>query len=164
MTTAISSLPATGSSASGTSSSKTVADMTSDDFLKLLITQLSSQDPFNPVTNQDLLNQVSSIRNLQMNTEQLATNQQLATSINGMSLQNSISTASGCIGKKVTGIDDSNSEISGIVTGVRVESGNVMLDLDSGKSLSIGNVTQIGTRVTADPATDATKPVSTQAS
>ena len=157
MTTAISSVPTT-TTTTDSSTSKSVADMTSDDFLKLLVTQLSSQDPFNPVTNQDLLNQVSSIRNLEMNQEQLTTNQQLASSINGLSLQSSINSASGCIGKPVTGTDDSGAAISGTVTGVRVDSGNVLLDLDSGQSLGLGSVTQIGTRVAPPTTSDSTTP------
>lgn len=43
--------------------------LTADDFFKLLIAQLQNQDPSSPTSNEDLLNQISTIRSLQSNVE-----------------------------------------------------------------------------------------------
>ena len=60
-----------------------------------------------------------------------------------MVMQNSISQASGMIGKVVEGLDLGNDRISGVVTSVRVVDGEAELELDSGKTLPIDRVTAI---------------------
>ena len=53
-------------------------------------------------------------------------------------LQNQVSAAGGLIGKLVSGVDDINRAIEGLVTSVRVQDGKTMLELDSGATLSMG--------------------------
>ncbi len=112
------------------------------DFLNMMITELQNQDPTKPTSSADLLSQMSQIGQLQSATT-------LQTSLQTMVLQNSISSAGNLIGKSVQGMDDQNETISGLVTSVRVESNQVMLELDSGKSLQLGRVTAISPGPTA---------------
>ena len=58
-------------------------------------------------------------------------------------LQNQVATAGGLIGKSVEGKDDSNNSVDGLVTAVRVQDGQAVLELDNGKSLSMDRVTRI---------------------
>jgi flagellar basal-body rod modification protein FlgD len=108
----------------------------------MMITELQNQDPTKPTSSADLLSQMSQIGQLQSATT-------LQTSLQTMVLQNSISSAGNLIGKSVQGMDDQNETISGLVTSVRVESNQVMLELDSGKSLQLGRVTAISPGPTA---------------
>jgi flagellar basal-body rod modification protein FlgD len=112
------------------------------DFLNMMITELQNQDPTKPTSSSDLLSQMSQIGQLQSATT-------LQTSLQSMVLQNSISSAGNLIGKSVQGMDDQNNTINGLVTSVRVESNQVMLELDSGKSLQLGKVTSISPGPTA---------------
>lgn len=42
-----------------------MGELTSQDFLKLLVTQLTYQDPLDPMGNEELLRQISSIREIE---------------------------------------------------------------------------------------------------
>lgn len=112
------------------------ADMSSGDFMKILLTELTNQDPLEPNDTQATMEQISTLRNIE---SQVALQSQLA----AMVAQNSITQASGMIGKVVEGLSDSNEAVSGLVTKVRVVEGKAVLELDSGQKLAIDRVTQI---------------------
>jgi len=107
-----------------------------EDFIKLMITQLENQDPTDPVKNQDLLAQMSQIGSLQASTS-------LQDSLKNLVMQNNLSSAGNLIGKMVQGMDDQNNTINGLVTSVQVQGDQVNLELDNGKSLQLGRVTAI---------------------
>jgi flagellar basal-body rod modification protein FlgD len=102
----------------------------------MLVTQLQNQDPLNPTSSQDLLTQVSDIGQLQSSN-------QMQTTLTSLSQQSSISAASSLIGKTVNGQDSSGNALSGNVTSVQVSGGNVNLQLSTGSTLALSNVTSI---------------------
>ena len=124
------------SAASSDASQGSALKLNPSDFLKLMITQLQHQDPSKPASSSDLLAQMSQIGQLQTSTD-------LQASLKSFGLQTSISSASSMIGKSVQGLDTDGNPLSGVVTSVQVQSGNVALELDNGKSLGLGNVTAI---------------------
>ena len=75
--------------------------------------------------------------------------------ITSLALQGSIGAAGNMIGKTVQGLDANGAPIGGVVSSVQVQSGNVFLQLDSGKSLALGSVTSIAQ---TNPTTAATTP------
>ena len=103
------------------------------DFINIMIQQLQNQDPTEPTKSSDLLSQMSQIGSLQANTD-------LQTSLKTMTSQNGLSNAASMIGKTVTGKDIDGTDMKGIVNSVKVTDGNLSLLLDSGKSMSMGNV------------------------
>lgn len=132
----------TGVSASGTSAGNSVGakknfELKTEDFIKMMITQLQNQDPMEPAKNQELLAQMSQIGQLQSATT-------LQESLQGMVSQNQIGAAAGLVGKSVDGLDANDDPVSGIVTSVRIQKDGVSLELDNGKSLPLGRVTSIG--------------------
>jgi len=112
-----------------------------EDFIKMMITQLQNQDPLEPAKNQELLAQMSQIGQLQSATA-------LQDSLKGMVLQNSIGAASSLIGKNVEGMDANNENVEGLVTSVRVVNDKVELELDNGQTLELGRVTSIAKAAT----------------
>ncbi|MEX2213104.1 MAG: flagellar hook capping FlgD N-terminal domain-containing protein [Phycisphaeraceae bacterium] len=112
------------------------AALSSTDFIKVLLTELSNQDPFQPQDSGALLEQLSSLRNIE---SQLS----LQKGLESLVLQNGVTSAAGLIGKDVEGLDANNDSISGVVASVRVERGKAVLELSSGKSLAIDRVTSI---------------------
>ena len=118
-------------------SSKKNFELKTEDFIKMMITQLQNQDPMEPAKNQELLAQMSQIGQLQSATT-------LQESLQGMVVQNQIGSAASLIGKDVHGLDGNDDPVSGVVTSVRVEKDGVSLELDSGKTLPLGRVTSIG--------------------
>ena len=113
-----------------------------EDFIKMMITQLQNQDPLEPAKNEQLLAQMSQISQLQSSTS-------LTESLKGMVLQNQIGSAAGLIGKSVEGMDADNETVTGLVTSIRVESDGVRLELDNGKTLPLDRVTSISPTVSA---------------
>lgn len=86
--------------------------LTAEDFLKILITELQNQDPTEPVSNQDLIDQLSSIQSLQSNVDLGETLDNLAQSqLKG----NFTSSAASLIGKQISARDESGQTVSGIV-------------------------------------------------
>ena len=117
-------------------SNNAFAELDSGEFLNIMLTELTNQDPLQPNDTAAVLEQLSSLRNIE---SQVSLQEQLET----MVMQNSISQASGMIGKVVEGLDLGNDRISGVVTSVRVVDGEAELELDSGKTLPIDRVTAI---------------------
>jgi flagellar basal-body rod modification protein FlgD len=109
-----------------------------EDFIKMMITELQNQDPLQPAKNEDLLAQMSQIGQLESSTN-------LTDGIKSMVLQNNIGAASNLIGKMVKGLDTNGAPISGLVNSVKVEDNNVSLELDNGKSLAMTSVENIAT-------------------
>lgn len=125
-----------GSSTTAASSENRFAELSSSEFIKVLISELSNQDPLKPTDSTALMEQLSSLRNIE---SQLT----LQKSLESLVSQNSIASASGLMGKLVAGLDDQNRTISGLVTGIRVKDGKPILELDSGRSLAADRVTEI---------------------
>ncbi len=121
-----------------TASNSGLSAMTSDDFLKVMLTELQHQDPTKPTDTNAILEQMSSLRNIQSQVD-------LQSQLSALVLQNQAATAGNLIGKAVQGLDDSNNSVSGLVTSVKIDqkSKNVTLELDGGQTLSMSRLTAI---------------------
>jgi flagellar basal-body rod modification protein FlgD len=106
------------------------------DFIRMMVTQLQNQDPFEPAKNEQLLAQMSQIAQLESSTQTTET-------LKSLTVQNQIGAAAGLIGKMVQGLDDDGDPVDGLVTSIRVEKDIVRLELDNGKTLKLSNVTSI---------------------
>lgn len=115
--------------------------MSSDDFIKVMMSELKNQDPMNPQDSSKLLEQLSNLRNIE---SQLSFQQ----SIGSLVLQNQISAAGGMMGKYVTGLTDDNNRVEGLVSSVRVADNKVYLELDTGHSVSMDKISKVGPKPT----------------
>ena len=128
----------TGGALQGTQLKSKNFALKAEDFIKMMVTQLQNQDPTQPAKNEELLAQMSQIGQLESST-------QLQDSLKTLVLQNNIGSAGNLIGKMVNGLDENGAPVKGLVNSVRVQDGAVALELDSGKTLSMSNVTSIAT-------------------
>ena len=129
--------PASGSTTTGLNS------MSSSDFLNLMITQLQQQDPLNPSSSDQLMSQMSEIKQMQSSDTLNNTLGGLNTSLSGLSLQQSISAAGNLIGKQIKGTDPTGVAVSGTVNAVTVQNKAAYLTLDNGATVSMDSVTDI---------------------
>ncbi len=138
--------PADGSNAFG--------DLSSTDFVRILVEELSNQDPFEPNDSAAILEQLSSLRSIESDIS-------LQGQLENLVLQNSIGQAGSLIGREVQGLSLENDIVSGTVTSVRVVDGATEVQLDTGVSLPLERVTEIanGVPVAAAPAAVAVTPV-----
>ena len=126
-------------SAAGAGSAPNAAPMlTGDDFFTLLIAQLTNQDPLEPTSNQDLLNQISAIREIELSTN-------LSTSLTSLTEQQRFASAASLIGQFVSGsADDGGVPASGIVEAVRFDAGGkAVLELEGGSRIPLEEVASI---------------------
>jgi len=126
-----------GSSASPSTSANSdrLNELTMSDFIKMMVAELENQDPMNPMSNTEMLQQVSQIR-------AITSNDRLTTSIESLTLGQALSTASSLIGKTVTGVNTLNEEITGKVDKVTLENGEAKLSIGY-SVLNVGNITSI---------------------
>jgi flagellar basal-body rod modification protein FlgD len=110
------------------------SELQTEDFIRMMITQLQNQDPLKPASNQELMQQMAQISQMQSST-------MLQTTLKELAVQNQIGAAGNLIGKMVEGLDENNERVSGMVASVRIEEGQVYLELDGGQRLKLGNVT-----------------------
>jgi flagellar basal-body rod modification protein FlgD len=137
--------PRTAGTASSSQVKSKKMELKTEDFIKMMVTQLQNQDPMEPAKNQELLAQMSQIGQLQSATS-------LQESLKGMMLQNQIGSASALIGKTVQGLDSADDPVTGVVNSVKVAGDGVSLELDNGKSLMLSRVTQISPSPASSPA------------
>ena len=93
---------------------KDLKDLDINQFLKLMIAELTNQDPLNPMDNTQLVQQIGSIR-------EIAATDQLTGTLNTLQTGQSLNTASSLIGKRVTALTTDNQNITGVVDRVSVE-------------------------------------------
>ena len=120
-----------------------LAALSSEEFFRILVTELQQQDPFEPSSSADMINQISQIRSIELSGN-------LSDSLDALVRQQRISGVSDLIGKLVTARrqngNGSESEVEGVVTGVRFElSGAVLLELDSGEIINAADVSKVTT-------------------
>ena len=88
-------------------------DLDVNQFLQLMITELTNQDPLNPMDNTQLVQQISTIREISATTK-------LTDTLSAVQTGQSLTTASSLIGKKVTALTDKGESVTGIVDRISV--------------------------------------------
>ena len=113
--------------------------MTQANFLQLLVTQMSSQDPLNPQSDTAFAAQLAQFSALQQSQ--------------AMSQNMSILQANSLMGETVTvAPSDGSAPVSGAVTGVQIQSGTPVI-LINGQSYNLTQVTAIAPPVSTPAAT-----------
>lgn len=134
----VASTNSTGTNTSSTSSSSTAngfSSLTSADFMQMLVAELENQDPTQPMSNADLLSQLSQMTQLQSNTE-------LSTAIQAMSSNQQLQTAASFIGATITGTDANQNPVSGVVTQASLQSGSAFVTV-GGTQIPLSNITSV---------------------
>ncbi len=116
--------------------SATSQTLSEQDFLNLLVTQMTSQDPLNPMTNQDMLSQMVQFSTLQGNTAMQST-------LAGMQSGQAFSEANSMVGRQVNLLTDSNGDTTqGVVSGVDLSSGTPLI-IVNGQSYGLNQVISV---------------------
>lgn len=126
---------------SATTARTGLSGIAGEDFLKILVKQLQFQDPLKPMDNQQMVEQMGTIRELEMNTR-------LSQKLELLTEQQRFGAAAALIGREVRGIvadsDGNEYEIYGKVQSVRfTNKGEAILELDNGASLPLAKLTYV---------------------
>jgi flagellar basal-body rod modification protein FlgD len=106
-----------------------------DDFLKLLVAQMTSQDPMNPQSNTDFAAQMAQFTSLEQT-------QTMASDLATMNTQQQLLQASQLLGRTVTLQADPQTVASGVVQSVQINSGTPQI-LVNGKAYDLSQVLMI---------------------
>lgn len=112
------------------------SSLSSEEFTKIILTELQNQDPLEPNDTGALLEQLSSIRSIQSDLE-------LQNRLEAMVAQNELAGASGLIGKRVSGLTDSSKRVEDEVVSVSRTQSGAVLNLKSGSRMPMGNLDEI---------------------
>ncbi len=132
---------AIAATAGSRSSDEGLGDISSNDFMNLLITQLQYQDPFEPMDNEEMLNQMSTIRELELTTR-------LTDKIDQLTDQQRFASVASLIGKFVRGEvgdgEGSTLTVEGTVSSITfTKEGNILLELEDGTKLPLADLQHI---------------------
>jgi len=127
---------------------RNLSQMRPEDFFKLLVTQLQTQDPMEPMSNSEIVQQISQIRDLEASTKLSSTLDNLAEMQQALAGQQRVGAASSLVGSYVEGTltDDAGHSqfVAGVVTGIRFEAdGSPVLQLHEGQELNLDSVSQV---------------------
>lgn len=106
-----------------------------EDFIKILVTELQYQDPLEPTDSSQILEQVSQIR-------QIESTQRLNDTMAAVMLGQNLATASSLLDRNVLGLDDNGNPVVGTVDRVSIESGTIKIYVGD-SVISLSNVAQI---------------------
>lgn len=112
------------------------AELSSNEFLQIILAELSNQDPLAPNDTAAILEQLSSIRNIESQV-------QLEDKLDTLVTQNAIAAGSQMIGSYVAGLDKNNDRVEGLVDSLSVQDGKPVLKLASGKEIAAERVTEV---------------------
>ena len=119
--------------------------LSEQDFLNLLVAQMTAQDPLNPMTNQDMLSQMVQFSTLNANTT-------MQTTLGSLQDSQNLTQGNALIGRQVTLlVDSSGATAQGVVTGVQMNSGTPQIVVN-GTAYDLSQVTSISAP-SANPAT-----------
>jgi flagellar basal-body rod modification protein FlgD len=132
-------MSAISSSTAGTAvstSTDAFSSLKSDDFVRIIFTELANQDPLAPNETSDLLDQISTLR-------QIESDQDFTKTLDSLVKQNELTAASTLIGKLATGLNASANRVVGFVDSISVSEEGTTLNLSTGERLPFNNVDEI---------------------
>ena len=98
------------------------SSLSPDKFLELLVVQLQSQDPTEPVGNDQIMNQLAMMRDLQASIDLSATLESITTN-------QQLSTAASFLGNSVVAQDSVGNDVTGVVERAFVRDGSTFLSI-----------------------------------
>lgn len=124
------------SSQQSTSGAGGLSNLSSGDFFKLILTELTKQDPLAPNDTNALLQQISAVRSIQSDMD-------LSKDLGNLVQQNEFASAATLVGKTVSGVDETFARVSGEVKSVSRTQDGTMLILKTGERIPVGYLDEI---------------------
>lgn len=112
------------------------SEMSSEDFIKIIFTELTNQDPFQPNDSNALLQQLNSIRSIESDMA-------MTDKLDALVRDNQLAGASTMIGKYVAGLSETNDPVAGIVVAVVREGDAIKVELDSGYRVPVASIKEV---------------------
>ncbi len=112
------------------------SELKSEDFIRIIFTELTNQDPFSPNDTSALLDQLNSLRSIESDLK-------LIERLESLVFENQLASSANLIGKSITGLTEDSDRVSGTVVSVLRQGDTVSLELESGYLVPVENVVTI---------------------
>ena len=112
------------------------AALTSGEFLQIIFTELQNQDPLEPNDTSAMLDQLSTLRTIESDTQMVASLQRMVD-------QSEMAAASQLIGSLVSGISLDNRRVSDLVISVSMTQDGPVLNMFDGSRMFFSNIDEI---------------------
>jgi flagellar basal-body rod modification protein FlgD len=119
-----------------TSGASGLSALTTEDFSKIIFTELANQDPLSPNDTNALLNQISTLRSIQADTD-------LSDRLKNLVQQNQFASGAALLGKQISGVTDDNIRVAGLVKAVSNTSDGTVVTLESGERISMSKIDEL---------------------
>lgn len=130
-------IDAINASASGSSAGTSAfSALSSEDFTKIILQELSRQDPLEPSDTSTLIQQLSGLRSIQSDMD-------LGDKLQDLVRQNEFASATTLLGTRVTGRSIDNIEVEGIVKSVVRSSYGAVVTLQDSTRMLVSDIDQI---------------------
>lgn len=110
--------------------------ISSEDFIRIMFSELTNQDPLAPNDTQAILDQISSIRSIESDVG-------LADQLESLVSQNQLASAGTLIGKFVSGLTDAGDRTGDLVLSVSATRNGAVLNLVNGARINMSRVEEI---------------------
>ncbi|MEC9372980.1 MAG: flagellar hook capping FlgD N-terminal domain-containing protein, partial [Planctomycetota bacterium] len=110
--------------------------LSSDEFLRIMFTELTNQDPLAPNETKQILDQIGTIRSIE-------SNESLTRNLGSILEQSQVASSSGFIGKLIAGRTDAGHEVEGTVISVSLTREGPILNLFEGHRVPMDRVTEV---------------------
>ncbi len=118
------------------------AELSREDFMKILVEELSQQDPMSPMENGEFLGQLVNIGNLEAISG-------LSANFKSLIFQNQLGSASGVLGKMVTGVSEDGRVVSGRADRLEVD-GETLTLLVGGERMRFDKILEVAQTVSEE--------------
>lgn len=133
----MSTIDALGASTTSTApTTNSFAELTSKQFVEIMFTELTNQDPFEPNDSQAMLDQLSSLRSIEADIN-------LSEQLDKVVTRTEFAAASQLIGQLVSGISVSNERVVDVVFSVSQTDEGPVLNLMNGQRVRMGNLIEV---------------------
>lgn len=130
-------IDAISASASGSSAgSSAFSALSSEDFTKIILQELSRQDPLQPSDTSTLIQQLSGLRSIQSDMD-------LGDKLQDLVRQNEFASATTLLGTRVTGRSIDNLDVEGVVKSVVRSSYGAVVTLEDSTRMLVSDIDQI---------------------
>ncbi len=113
-----------------------ISGLSSDEFFKLIFTELSNQDPLDPNDTNALLEQIANIRSIESDVD-------LVSKLGELVGQNELAAGAGLIGRLISGLSETSERVTGLVNSVSRTEEGVVLNLTGGIRVPMADVDRV---------------------
>jgi len=132
----VSTLSSIGAPGFSNTTASGAGQLSSDQFFKLIFSELTNQDPLKPNDTNALLTQIANIQSIQSDTN-------LVDKLGSLVGQNELSAGAGLIGNAISGLDENSQRVTGTVDSVSRGKSGVVLNLQDGTRVPMSSVDRV---------------------